>query len=84
MKNKVLIEIIVPELEQRYNIYIPINKKIGNLIVLLNKAVKELSNGVYEGTKKTALYNKTTGEKYSINVLIRETNIRNGSILVLI
>lgn len=84
MKNKILVEIVVPEIEQKYNIYIPVNKKIGNLIILLNKAVKELSDGIYEGTEKTALYNKLTGEKYSINTLIRETNIRNGTVLVLI
>lgn len=84
MKNKILVEIVVPEIEQKYNIYIPVNKKIGNLIILLNKAVKELSDGIYDGTEKTALYNKLTGEKYSINTLIRETNIRNGTVLVLI
>ena len=84
MKNKILIEVVVPEIEQKYNIYIPVNKKIGNLIVLLNKAIKELSDGAYEGTEKTALYNKLTGEKYSINTLVRETSIRNGTVLVLI
>ena len=84
MKNKILIDLIVPEIEQKYNIYIPINKRIGNIIILLNKAVTELSNGIYEGNEKTALYNKSTNEKYSINALVRETNIRNGSVLVLI
>lgn len=84
MKNKILIELIVPEIDIKYNLYIPINKKIGNIIVLLNKAVKELSYGIYEGTEKTSLYNKNTGEKYSINNLVRETDIKNGSCLILI
>ena len=84
MKNKILIDLVVPEIEQEFNIYIPINKRIGNIIVLLNKAITELSNGIYEGSEKTALYNKKTNERYSINSLVRETNIRNGSVLVLI
>lgn len=84
MKNKVLIELIVPEIDERYNIYIPINKKVGNIIVLLNKALKELTNGIYDGSSKTLLYNNTTGEQYPINSLIRETNIRNGASLILI
>ena len=84
MKNKVLIEVIVPEIDEKYNLYIPINKKIGNIIALLDKAVKEITNGVYVGSNKTALYNRLTGEKYSINTLIRETNIRNGTSLILI
>ena len=41
MKNKILIELIVPEIDEKYNIYIPINKKVGNVIVLLEKAVKD-------------------------------------------
>lgn len=84
MKNKILIELVVPELDMKYNLYVPINKKVGNIIVLLNKAIKELSYGIYEGTEKTCLYDKKTGEKYSINTLIRETNIRNGSSLILV
>lgn len=83
MKNKFLVELIVPEIEQNYMIYIPINKKIGNIIVLLNKSVTELSNGLYVGTNKTALYDKKSGEKYGINELVRNTNIMNGSTLIL-
>lgn len=84
MKNKVLVEIIVPEIDGKFSIYVPINKKIGNVIVLLNRAIKELSDGIYEGTEKTSLYDRKTGEKYGVNTLIRETNIRNGSSLILI
>lgn len=84
MKNKILVELIVPEVDEKYNLYIPINKKVGNVVVLLIKAVKELTNGTFSGTDKTCLYDKNTGEKYPINSLIRETNIRNGSSLILI
>ena len=84
MKNKILIELIVPEIDAKYNLYIPINKKVGNIIVLLNKAIKELSDGVYDGTSKTSIYDRETGERFSVNSLIRETTIRNGSKLILI
>ena len=84
MKNKILIDLVVPEIDQKYNIYIPVNKRIGNIIILLNKVVTELSNGIYEGNEKTSLYNKNTNERYAINALVRETNIRNGTVLVLI
>ena len=84
MKNKVLIELIVPEIDEKYNLYIPINKRVGNIIVLLDRAIKEFSNGVYQGTNKTGIYNLETGEKYSINSLVRETDIRNGAKIVLL
>ena len=84
MKNKVLIELIVPDIYEVYNIYIPINRKIGNLIELLNKSIGELSDNNYIGSNRTSLYNRDTGEKYSFNSLVRETNIRNGSSLILL
>ena len=62
MKNKVLVEVIVPEIEAVYDIYLPINKRIGNIIMLLNKTVSELTNGCFVGTNYTALYNKDTSE----------------------
>ena len=83
MKNKVLIELIVPEIDEKFDLFIPVNKRIGNLIVLLNKSVSELTNGAYIGTNKSLLYNKITGERYNINDLVRNTNIRQGTMLVL-
>ena len=83
MKNKLLIELIIPDIDQKFNLFIPINKRIGNIIILLNKSVSELTNGAYIGTNKSALYNKSTGLKYGINDLVRNTDIRHGASLVL-
>lgn len=84
MKNKILIELIVPEIERTYNVYIPINRRIGNVISLLNKSVYELSDGVYKENSKTGLYNRDTGIKYDVNYLVRTTDIRNGTTLILL
>ena len=83
MKDKILIKLAVPEIEEEYDIYIPINKKIGNVIKLLNKAVFELSNGLYVGSTKNFLYDSETGTKYDLNAIIKDTNVRNGSRVVL-
>ena len=37
MKNKVLVELYVPTIDEIYNLYLPVNRKIGNIIALLNK-----------------------------------------------
>ena len=84
MKNKNLIELIVPDICETYNLYIPINRKIGNVIELLIKAINELSNNSFIGTNKTGLYSKQTGEKYAVNMLVRETDIKQGSKLILL
>ena len=82
MKNKVLVQINVPELNESYNVYLPINRKIGNVINLLSKSIFELTNGMFQNDGKILLYSERTGEKYPINSLIRETDIRNGSTII--
>lgn len=84
MKNKVLVELYVPTIDEIYNLYLPVNRKIGNIIALLNKSLTEVTNGEFVGNEYTMLYNRNTGEMYDINVSLRETNIRNGSSIVLL
>ena len=84
IKNKVLVELIVPEIDKTYQIYLPINKKIGNIINLLNEAFFELSNGELPQSKSNSLYNVDTLEMYLSDKLLINTNIRNGTRLVLI
>lgn len=84
MKNKVLVELIIPEIEASYNIYLPINKRIGSIITLLNKTVSELTNDCYIGGTTTSLYNRDTNIKYHPNEILYNTDIRNGTTLILL
>lgn len=84
MTEKVLVKLFVPSIDEVYSVYIPINSRISNNILLLNKSVFELSNGEYVPLDSARLYDRDTGEMYSTNLLVRETNIRNGSGLVLL
>ena len=83
MENKVLVKLIIPELEISLDAYLPISKRIGNIIALLIKAINELGYS-FENNKSIALYNRITSEIYSPNDLVYKTNIRNGTILVLL
>ena len=83
MKNKVLIELVVPDIDEIYNVYIPINKKIGNVIILLSRAISEFNIGDFEENNHNCIYNGETGERYQINDIVRNTNIRNGSRIIL-
>lgn len=84
IKNKVLVKLIVPEIDRSFYIYFPINKKIGNIINLLNKNISEITNGELEESNSNSLYNIETNEKYQSDVLLINTSIRNGSKLVLL
>lgn len=84
MQDKVLVEIIVPEIEETYNAFIPINKKVGHILFLVTKAINDMTNNSYKILNNNSLYNKVTGERYNLDLLIRDTNIRNGTQLVLL
>jgi len=82
--DKILVKLYVPIIEQQYEIWIPANKRIYNIIDLLTKAVNELSGGYYKVSKPPSLYDKASGKPYDINLSIKETTIRNGTEIVLI
>lgn len=83
MEYKVLIRLYVPEIEQNYEVYIPINKTISQVLVLLNKLVNNVSGETYPIKNNLKLYNRRTFEQYQLDSVIRNTNIRNGTELVM-
>ena len=82
--NKVLVRLYVPIIEESYDIWIPLNRRIYNVIDLLIKAVEEMSGGQYVPTENPLLYDKATAKIYNCNLSVRESNIRNGSEIILI
>jgi len=84
MKNKINVDVIVPIINETYNLFIPINKKVGEIIVLLNLAINELTNGEFPISNKLSLVNLNNGDVYDTNVLVKDNNILDGSKLVLL
>lgn len=84
MMNKVFIKLYVPLIEQKFEIFIPINKEMCDIIKLLVKAINELADCTYDYNKETGLYNKDTGEKYSPSTKVIDTDIKNGTQLILV
>lgn len=84
MNNKVLVSLKVPELDKTFDIFLPVNKKIGNILILLNKMLNDISDGTYSTSSKFALFNMETQELYKPDVLLLNTTIRNGTKLLLI
>ena len=82
--NKVFIIVEVPLIEEKYEVYIPIGKKVYKVALILAKAVSELSGGHYPIKENPMLYSKMTGKPYNINMTIKDTDIRNGSTIILL
>lgn len=83
MEYKVLIKLFVPEIEEYFELFVPINKTIGELTILLNQAISDLS-GVYPIKPRVELWNRRTNMYYSYGLLVRDTDIKNGTELVMI
>lgn len=83
MEYKVLIRLYVPEIEQSYEVYIPINKTVSQVLMQLNKLVNNASGEAYPVKTNLKLYNRRTFEQYQLDTVIRNTNIRNGTELVM-
>lgn len=81
--NKVLVELIVPVIEEKYSIFIPANKKISTTISLLSKAVNELSDGYFE-IKKDNIILDEFGNPYNLDDNIKTAGIKNGTKIILI
>ena len=83
MDYKILIKLFLPELEQSFEMYIPVNRTIGQVIELMNKVVNDITLNVYPIKEGQQLMNRRNNTFYEYNDLIRNTNIRNGTELVM-
>ena len=84
MKNKVLVNVYVPSIDENYELYIPINETVKKVIELLVKSIYELSDSTLNQEDKHYLLDPTNSNIYMDDQLIRDTNIRNSKKIILI
>ena len=84
MENKVLVKLFVPELDSTFDVFIPVNEITWKIKKMLIKSVSDLSGTEIDVSKEFVLINKTTTKIYNNNEIIINTDIRNGTELILI
>ena len=84
MKEKILVYVYVPLIGSKYNLFVPINRKIGTIKKYIEKTVNELSDGSLVNCDNLMLRNKISNTVYELNDYIKDTDIRNGSKLILL
>lgn len=84
MNNKILVELQIPLIEKQFDLFIPINKKIGTIKNLVEQALVELTDNAYSPKEESNFYSKETGDIYDVNKTIRDTDLKNGSRIILI
>lgn len=82
MDNKVLVNIYIPFLEKKYEVFLPVNKKLGEITYLIAKALNEVTGGYYTYKGEERLYSRINGKEYNFNEILKHTNIRNGTDLI--
>ena len=83
MNNKILVTIVVPMIEEEYDVYIPVSKPVSRAIKLIVKTVNELSDG-YFPLKTSVVLLKNNGDVLAKSQTIKENGIKNNDRLILI
>lgn len=84
MNNKALVEIYVPATAQKYDVFIPLESKMSDVIKMVAGALSDLSNGNYKATDEAILCDADTGIIFNVNMEVAELGIKTGSRLMLI
>jgi len=84
MQNKVLIKLIVPELDDNFDIFIPVNEVVWKIKKLIVKSISDLTNIPLDINGSYLLINKDNCKIYTNNEIIVNTDIRNSSEMILI
>lgn len=84
MNNKVLIKLTIPEIDESFDIFIPINEILWKVKKMLVKSASDLTLKSLDTNKNYIMINKTTLEIYQNNIQISNTDIKNGTEIMLL
>ena len=82
--NKVLVNIYVPILNVAYDVFVPVQLQLFEVIGLVKKAIADLSEGRFIPSEETTLAFRSNGSILNVNRTVYELNIGNGTKLLLI
>ncbi len=83
MDFRVYVTLEVPILDEKYELLVPIDRRIHDLVDILRNNIPELKKDYYE-KRQPNLFNKSSGELYDMNLIIKDSNIKTGTRLILI
>ncbi len=83
MNFRVYIVLEIPILDRKYELVVPIDKRVHEIINLLRNNIPELTENYYKD-RFPSLYSKSNGELYDMNMFIKDSNIKTGTRLILI
>lgn len=84
MNNKVLVKVVSASTSDSFDIFIPVNEYVWRIKKLIIKTISSIMGISITDDNSYILLNSDTGEIYDDNLIVINTNIRNGSELLLL
>lgn len=82
--NKVLIKLYVPSLESSYELLIPNDQVLVEILPQIQRSIIELSDSYFKPNNQMILINSETGEICNLGKSLLSLHIENGTILTLV
>lgn len=76
--NKILITVYIVSIDEYYDLFLPINKRIADLFDLIQDSLIDLSNGNYQKKESILLYD-ADGLIINPNNYVKYSGLKNGS-----
>ena len=83
MDFRVYIALDIPILDEKYELLVPIDRRIHDLINVLRENIKGLKEDYYSD-RIPNIYNKSNGMLYDMNLIIKDSDIKTGTRLILL
>ena len=83
MNFRVYIALDIPILDEKYELLVPIDRRIHDLIDILRENIKGLKEDYYK-ERIPNIYNKSSGMLYDMNLIIKDSDIKTGTRLILL
>lgn len=81
---KILLEVYIPSIEKEYDVFVPISKTVGTIKKRLEEGIEDFANNEISLREGMNLYSKETGLIYDVNLKVIDTDLKNGSRVILI
>jgi len=81
--NNLLVEVYVPAIAKSFDISIPCNARIFELLPLITKVVSQLSDGLFI-PNDAVLCDAKTGAIFRNSMSVDDMRLKNGSLLMLV
>ena len=79
-ENKVVVNLYIVSLSKNFEIFVPINEKVGNIVKLLSSTLFDS----IDFSRNNTIMNMDSGVCYKNNDIVRNTDIRNDTKLILL